>query len=65
MRRYVKVTHVPGKVTCKVTLVDGDLSAQWTFSSYLGNVGPTVLAAEKQARRALDEVRAALEPEAS
>lgn len=61
MMRYVKVTYT-GAVSVKVTLVDGPISAQWTAKSYLGNIGAATLEADRSARKALDEVRAALEP---
>ena len=62
MRRYVSVRYAPSKTVVTVTLVDGDLSAKWSLTSYLGNIGAATKAAEKHALAALEEVRVALEP---
>lgn len=61
MRRYVTVRHSTGKTTATVALVDGDLAARWTVTTYIGEVGKAVTEANARASRALHEARQAAE----
>ena len=64
MKRYVSVKRsAAGASAVTVSLVDGELSARWTVKTYIGDIGKATKTADDYARRALDEVRAALEPE--
>lgn len=63
MKRYVSVKRsAAGASAVTVSLVDGELSARWTVKTYIGAIGDATTTAEEYARRALDEMRTALEP---
>ena len=63
MKRYVSVKRsAAGASAVTVSLVDGELSARWTVKTYIGDIEAATRQADDYARRALDEVRAALEP---
>lgn len=63
MKRYVSVKRsAAGASAVTVSLVDGELSASWTVKTYIGAIGDATTQADDYARRALDEMRAALEP---
>lgn len=63
MKRYVSVRRsAAGATAVTVSLVDGELSAKWTVKTYIGDVAAATTNADQYARRALDEIRAGLEP---
>lgn len=63
MKRYVSVKRsAAGATAVTVSLVDGELSARWTVKTYIGSVGDATTTADQYAHRALDEIRAGLEP---
>ena len=63
MKRYVSVKRsAAGATAVTVSLVDGEISSRWTVKTYIGAVGDATATADEYARRALDEIRAGLEP---
>lgn len=63
MKRYVSVRRsAAGATAVTVSLVDGELSARWTVKTYIDHIEEATTNADAYARRALDEVRQALEP---
>ena len=63
MKRYVSVKRsAAGASSVTVSLVDGELSARWTVKTFIGDIESATKQADVYAHRALDEVRAALEP---
>ena len=64
MKRYVSVRRSASgaSTTVTVTLVDGELSAKWQAKTYIGDIANATRAADDYAARALDEIRAGLEP---
>ena len=64
MKRYVSVKRsAAGASAVTVSLVDGELSARWTVKTYIGDVANATRTADAYAARALDEIRAASEPQ--
>lgn len=63
MKRYVSARRSAAGVTAvTVSLVDGELSARWTVKTYIDHIEDATKNAEEYALRAMDEMRAALEP---
>lgn len=63
MKRYVSVRRsAAGATSVTVSLVDGELTAKWTVKTYIGHVEDAVKTADSYAHKALDEIRAGLEP---
>lgn len=62
MKRYVSVNRsAAGKTTVTVTLVDGEMSAKWSVSTYIGDIQKAVGEADTYARKSLEEVAKKLE----
>lgn len=58
MRRYVSVKRSPGgKTIATVSLIDGDISASWSATTYLGEITEAVETADKNARQALHSIK--------
>jgi hypothetical protein len=63
VKRYVSAKRsAAGATAVTVSLVDGELSARWTVKTYIGCIDDAVATADAYAHRALDEIRAGLEP---
>lgn len=63
MKRYVSVKRsAAGATAVTVALVDGEISSRWTVKSYIGSVADATKTADEYAHRALEEIRAGLEP---
>ena len=63
MKGYVSVKRsAAGATAVTVSLVDGEISARWTVKTYIGSVADATATADQYAHRALDEIRAGLEP---
>lgn len=62
MRRYVSVKRSPGgKTVATVSLTDGDLSASWSATTYLGEITEAVETADKNARHALQSIKVSVD----
>lgn len=63
MKRYVSARRsAAGKTTVTVSLVDGELSARRSATTYIGDIADATATADYYAAKALDEIRKGSEP---